>query len=53
MRGLYDNASGKERDGPCIDILALLPQERTVYIETDLSTDAIEELLVSMPNIDL
>ncbi|KAF9645361.1 hypothetical protein BDM02DRAFT_3271756 [Thelephora ganbajun] len=49
---LSQNTSRQERDELCIDILALLPRERIVYLNTNLSTHVMEELLVPMPNIE-
>ena len=46
------HTSGDERDKLCIDILALLPRERVVRLGTNLSTSLMEELLVTMPNVE-
>jgi len=43
---------GEEHDKICFDLLALLPQERIVYFETNLSTGLMEELLAPMPNVE-
>jgi hypothetical protein len=44
--------SQEERDKLCIDIVALLPREHMAYLEINLSTSVIEELLVTSPNIE-
>ena len=49
---LLEDTSERERDQLCIDILALLPQERIVHLGTYLPMSAMEELLVTMPNIE-
>jgi hypothetical protein len=41
-----------ESEKLCIDILALLPQERVVYFETDLPMTVIKEIVVAMPNLE-
>ena len=40
-----------ESEKSCIDILALLPQERIVYFETNLSITVTKEVVVAMPNL--
>ena len=42
----------EEKNKLCIDILALLPKEHIAFLETDLPTSGMEELLLSMPNIE-
>jgi hypothetical protein len=42
----------EELDKLCIDILTLLPREHIVYLETNLPTSGMEELLVTAPNIE-
>lgn len=49
---LLEDTSERERDQLCVDILALLPQERIVHLGTYLPMSAMEELLVTMPNIE-
>jgi len=50
---LPQHTSRQEVDKLCIDILAFLPQERVVYLETGLPTGVMEELLITMPNIEV
>jgi len=50
---LPQDTPGKERDRLCIDILTLLPRERVVTLETNLPKDAMEELFIAMPNIEV
>ena len=45
--------SREERDQLCVDILAFFPRERVVYLKNNLSTDLMEELLITMPNIEV
>ena len=40
-----------ESEKSCIDIHALLPQERIVYFETNLSITVTKEVVVAMPNL--
>jgi hypothetical protein len=40
-----------ESEKSCIDILALLPQERIVYFEANLSMAVTKEVVVAMPNL--
>ena len=49
---LPPRSSTEVRNKLCIDIFAHLPRERVIYLETNLSTDLMEELLVTMPNIE-
>ena len=44
--------SPDEGERLCVDILALLPQERVVYFETSLSMTATKEVVVAMPNLE-
>ena len=46
-------ASRGERHRLCIDILALLPQERIVRLDTNISAGSMEELLINAPNIEM
>lgn len=43
----------EEQDGLCIDLFALLPHKRVVYLKTDCSVGLREESLVTMPNIEM
>jgi hypothetical protein len=44
--------SPNEGEKLCVDILALLPQERVVYFETSLPMFATKEVVVAMPNLE-
>ena len=50
---LPQNTSQVEGDKLCTDIFALLPQERIVYLQTNLSAGLMEELLIEAPNIEV
>lgn len=49
---LPGSSYGEDEDDLCIEILALLPRERIVYLETDFSVITREEIIVTMPNLE-
>ncbi|KAF9650309.1 hypothetical protein BDM02DRAFT_3127786 [Thelephora ganbajun] len=47
-----DYMSPDQREELCVNILALLPRETSVYFETDLSMTAVKKTIVAMSNLE-